>query len=202
VRPFLPRVAQLEYRDESPEMALDDLRTIAAACERALVSSARGAGTRQQVRAAARRFVRRHRRDGPYLSWVRRSVAARSAFAAVLLGLSAAPAAAELAPFAGLTAAENPLIGRDVGSYSTPAFGDLDGDGDLDLVTGASDGTFHVHYFPEPARGLLLGAGVSLLAWLRAGQGWARKWSSRSSVSRSAACSGIQWSTPSSTSKR
>ena len=36
---------------------------VAKACERALVLSARGAGTRQQVRAAARGFVRRHRGD-------------------------------------------------------------------------------------------------------------------------------------------
>ena len=41
---------------------------------------------------------------------------------------------------------------------------DLDGDGDADLVTGSLAGTFAVHYFPEPARALLLGAGAGLLA--------------------------------------
>jgi hypothetical protein len=48
-----------------------------------------------------------------------------------------------------------------------PAAGDLDGDGHVDLVTGRGDGTFAVHYFPEPARGLLLGAGIALLSLLR-----------------------------------
>jgi hypothetical protein len=33
-------------------------------------------------------------------------------------------------------------------------------------VTGSLAGTFAVHYFPEPARGLLLGAGIALLSWL------------------------------------
>jgi hypothetical protein len=61
------------------------------------------------------------------------------------------------------TGAANPLHGSDVGQYSAPAAIDLDGDGDSDLVTGSLAGTFAVHYFPEPARGLLLGAGIALL---------------------------------------
>lgn len=40
------------------------------------------------------------------------------------------------------TAGANPLTAFDVGGNSTPAFTDLDFDGDLDLVSGNADGTF------------------------------------------------------------
>lgn len=52
-----------------------------------VVAGAQHAGTRQQVRAAARRFVRRHRRDDGYLRWVLRSVGTSSALAVALLKL-------------------------------------------------------------------------------------------------------------------
>jgi hypothetical protein len=48
--------------------------------------------------------------------------------------------------------AANPLKGQDLGSRSSPSLGDLDGEGDLDLVSGRYDGIFH--YFesliPQP----------------------------------------------------
>ena len=170
---------------------------LATTCASALVASARagGVGSRQSLRAAARRFVRRHGRDASYLRWVVRGVATSSVLAVALLGLSAAPAAAEIAPiggspfstgddighdstvalgdldgdgdldvvagelyggfvyfkgfsalFPGLSlAATNPLAGQDVGNFSTPSLGDLDADGDLDLVSGEQSGSF-VYY--------------------------------------------------------
>jgi Ca2+-binding RTX toxin-like protein len=50
-------------------------------------------------------------------------------------GTAAAPVYVEL------TGALNPFDGIDVGQLSTPSFTDLDGDGDLDLAVGSSDGT-------------------------------------------------------------
>jgi hypothetical protein len=66
--------------------------------------------------------------------------------------------------FTRLTGPANPLDGEYVGPGPAPAAVDLAGDGRLELVTGTTAGTFRVHYFPEPARGALLGAGIALLA--------------------------------------
>jgi hypothetical protein len=196
------------------------------AAERALIASARAAytGSRQQLRAAARRFVRKHRRDSRALRFALRTAGASSALALALLGLGAAPVGAEVLQYTALTGAANPLgafdlgvgtapaagdldgdgdgdlvvgvqlgsfrylentgsansaayVSRtgaanplnalDVGSDSTPALGDLDGDGDPDLVSGEQTGTFRVYQLPEPGQGAMLGAGIALLGWLR-----------------------------------
>ena len=47
--------------------------------------------------------------------------------------------------FTARTGAANPFDGVDVGDLSAPSFADLDGDGDLDAIVGASNGT--LHYF-------------------------------------------------------
>ncbi len=68
-------------------------------------------------------------------------MAASSALAVSLLGLAAEPAQAKATLFALRTGAANPMDGLDVGSYSRPAFVDLDGDGDLDVVSHEIGGT-------------------------------------------------------------
>jgi len=65
------------------------------------------------------------------------------------------------------TGAQNPLDLEDIGSSSTPTFGDLDGDGDLDRASSSLSAPFTVHYFPEPARIPVLGAALASLGWLR-----------------------------------
>jgi hypothetical protein len=47
------------------------------------------------------------------------------------------------------TGADNPFTGVDVGDRSSPTFGDVDGDGDLDMLSGGSNGDFS--YFENDA---------------------------------------------------
>src|SRR5688572_33461228 len=82
-------------------MARSDLVSLETDCARALFRAARavGVGSRQQVRAAVRAFVRRHRRDRGFLIWTVRCAGASSALAIALLGLSVAPASARSTVF-------------------------------------------------------------------------------------------------------
>jgi Bacterial Ig-like domain/Peptidase M10 serralysin C terminal/FG-GAP-like repeat/RTX calcium-binding nonapeptide repeat (4 copies)/Putative Ig domain/Bacterial Ig domain len=50
------------------------------------------------------------------------------------------------------TGTANPFNGIDIGSYSTPTFADIDGDGDLDLLVGEYDGT--LKYYKNTGSGI------------------------------------------------
>ena len=52
------------------------------------------------------------------------------------------------------TAADNPFDGFNIGTYPTPTFADIDGDGDLDLVVGEIQGTLK-YYLNESASGTI-----------------------------------------------
>lgn len=108
---------------------------LARRCERKLIAAARATrtSTRRRIRHAAQAFVRRHAHDRAYLAWVIQRVAANTALAAALLGLSPGISSARGLPVFD-AAILNPLAALDVGGFSAPAVGDLDGDGDFDIV--------------------------------------------------------------------
>ncbi len=60
----------------------------------------------------------------------------------------------------------NPFDLAPVGTDLALSLGDVDGDGDLDLVAGEYDGVFRPYLLPEPDQGLMLGAGISFLKLL------------------------------------
>ena len=113
-------------------------------CHRALFSSSRAHwhGPRAELRRRVRNYLRKRRHDRAAMYSILRGVAASSFFALALLGLDVAPARAADPQFQLIP---GPVGGFDVGANSAPAFADLDGDGDQDLLTGAYDGTFRYY---------------------------------------------------------
>jgi len=76
--------------------------------------------------------------------------------------------------FAVVSGPGNPLDTFDVGSYSAPAFADLDDDGNVDLFSGEWSGRI-MYFVPEPEPGVLTAASIATVGWLarrrRAGGG-------------------------------
>ena len=111
--------------------------------EKVLLSEARPywLGTRPGLKRIVRRYVRRYG-EASGLRVLLRSGALTAATALFLLQLYAMPMKAQAAstPVFSAPNLTNAFGLDDVGDYSSPAFADLDGDGDLDMIGGNSDG--------------------------------------------------------------
>ena len=121
---------------------------LARQCERALVAAARSTriSTRRRIHQAAREFIRRHARNRAYLAWVMKRVAANAALAIALLGLGQGVAQAAGMPVYDARVPD-PLAGLDAGSFSSLAVGDVDGDGDPDIVASESFASGGLRYY-------------------------------------------------------
>ncbi len=110
-------------------------------CGRALYFKGRSVfrGSRQELRHAIQRFLRRHRRDPGALQLALRIAASGSLLALLGLAGPAAPARAEFPAQRVFVErdASNPLLEYSDLVNPHPAFVDLDGDGDLDLAVDA-----------------------------------------------------------------
>ena len=97
-------------------------------------------GTRRGLKRIVRRYVRQYG-EASGLRGLLRSGALAAATALFLLQLYATPVEAALFPAFGASST-NPFGLTDVGSHSRQTFADLDGDGDLDLMSGELNGSF------------------------------------------------------------